>query len=168
MTTETGPDSEVKNAQEEAPQQQLEAATHGPTAVPASREAEANEKPGAQPDSRNMEPVSRQGTGAVAQVGQHGKDCGSGRGAPAPCCCQCFQQPRSCLSPACCRRQPDREVSAAEPTPGSQTFFLQGHSSNHACGNSGGWRLRGELLAVGSCIFKGQRKCWPPLLASAK
>ncbi|XP_027328643.3 band 4.1-like protein 1 isoform X10 [Anas platyrhynchos] len=56
MTTETGPDSEVKNAQEEAPQQQLEAATHGPTAVPASREAEANEKPGAQPDSRNMEP----------------------------------------------------------------------------------------------------------------
>lgn len=56
MTTETGPDSEVKNAQEEAPQQQLEAATHGPTAVPASREAEANEKPGAQPDARNMEP----------------------------------------------------------------------------------------------------------------
>ncbi|XP_032054101.1 band 4.1-like protein 1 isoform X4 [Aythya fuligula] len=56
MTTETGPDSEVKNAQEEAPQQQLEAATHGPTAVPASREAEANEKPGAQPDTRNMEP----------------------------------------------------------------------------------------------------------------
>nr|XP_047904835.1 band 4.1-like protein 1 isoform X7 [Anser cygnoides] len=56
MTTETGPDSEVKNAQEEAPQQQLEAATHGPTAVAASREAEANEKPGAQPDTRNMEP----------------------------------------------------------------------------------------------------------------
>lgn len=168
MTTETGPDSEVKNAQEEAPQQQLEAATHGPTAVPASREAEANEKPGAQPDSRNMEPVSRQGTGAVAQVGQQGKDCGSGRGAPAPCCCQCFQQPWSCLSPACCRRQPDREVSAAEPTPGSQTFFLQGHSSNHARGNSEGWGLRGELLAVGSCIAKGQRKCWPPLLASAK
>ncbi|XP_050569964.1 band 4.1-like protein 1 isoform X7 [Cygnus atratus] len=56
MTTETGPDSEVKNAQEEAPQQQLEAATHGPTAVAASREAEANEKPGAQPDARNMEP----------------------------------------------------------------------------------------------------------------
>lgn len=79
MTTETGPDSEVKNAQEEAPQQQLEAATHGPTAVAASREAEANEKPGAQPDTRNMEPVSRQGTGAVAQVGRQGKDCGSGR-----------------------------------------------------------------------------------------
>uniref|UniRef100_A0A8C3CK76 Erythrocyte membrane protein band 4.1 like 1 n=1 Tax=Cairina moschata TaxID=8855 RepID=A0A8C3CK76_CAIMO len=56
MTTETGPDSEVKNAQEEAAQQQLEAATHGPTAVPGSREAEANEKPGAQPDARNMEP----------------------------------------------------------------------------------------------------------------
>uniref|UniRef100_A0A8B9CE40 Erythrocyte membrane protein band 4.1 like 1 n=1 Tax=Anser brachyrhynchus TaxID=132585 RepID=A0A8B9CE40_9AVES len=56
MTTETGPDSEVKNAQEEASQQQLEAATHGPTAVAASREAEANEKPGAQPDTRNMEP----------------------------------------------------------------------------------------------------------------
>ncbi|XP_035200127.1 band 4.1-like protein 1 isoform X3 [Oxyura jamaicensis] len=55
MTTETGPDSEVKNAQEEAPQQQLEVATHGPTAVAASREAEANEKPGAQPDARNME-----------------------------------------------------------------------------------------------------------------
>ncbi|XP_040431444.1 band 4.1-like protein 1 isoform X16 [Cygnus olor] len=56
MTTETGPDSEVKNAQEEAPQQQLEAATHGPTAVAASREAEANEKSGAQPDARNVEP----------------------------------------------------------------------------------------------------------------
>ncbi|XP_015151716.2 band 4.1-like protein 1 isoform X5 [Gallus gallus] len=59
MTTETGPDSEVKNVQEEAPQQQLEAATHGPTATAAgtaSRDAEANEKPGAQPDSRNTEP----------------------------------------------------------------------------------------------------------------
>ncbi|XP_031461471.1 band 4.1-like protein 1 isoform X2 [Phasianus colchicus] len=60
MTTETGPDSEVKNMQEEAPQQQqLEAATHGPTATAAgiaSRDAEASEKPGAQPDSRNTEP----------------------------------------------------------------------------------------------------------------
>ncbi|NXI61963.1 E41L1 protein, partial [Anseranas semipalmata] len=58
MTTETGPDSEVKNVQEEAPQQQLEAAAHGPTAVaasPGSREAEANEKPGVQPDARNTE-----------------------------------------------------------------------------------------------------------------
>ncbi|XP_075624352.1 band 4.1-like protein 1 isoform X11 [Balearica regulorum gibbericeps] len=59
MTTETGPGSEVKNAQEEAPQQQLEAAAHGPTAAatnPAGRDAEANEKPRAQPDARNMEP----------------------------------------------------------------------------------------------------------------
>ncbi|NXK04314.1 E41L1 protein, partial [Herpetotheres cachinnans] len=56
MTTETGPGSEVKNAQEEAPQQQqLEAAAHGPTAAAASP-AEANEKPGAQSDARNMEP----------------------------------------------------------------------------------------------------------------
>ncbi|NXX54853.1 E41L1 protein, partial [Scopus umbretta] len=59
MTTETGPGSEVKNAQEEAPQQQLEAAAHGPTAAaahPAGRDAEANEKPGAQSDARNTEP----------------------------------------------------------------------------------------------------------------
>ncbi|NWH43500.1 E41L1 protein, partial [Fregata magnificens] len=59
MTTETGPGSEVKNAQEEAPQQQLEAAAHGPTAAaanPTSRDAEANEKPGAQSDARNTEP----------------------------------------------------------------------------------------------------------------
>ncbi|POI35165.1 hypothetical protein CIB84_001083, partial [Bambusicola thoracicus] len=59
MTTETGPDSEVKNVQEEAPQQQLEAATHSPAATAAgiaSWDAEANEKPGAQPDSRNTEP----------------------------------------------------------------------------------------------------------------
>ncbi|XP_042742547.1 band 4.1-like protein 1 isoform X5 [Lagopus leucura] len=59
MTTETGPDSEVKNVQEEAPQQQLEAATHGPAATAAgiaSRDTEASEKPGAQPDSRNTEP----------------------------------------------------------------------------------------------------------------
>ncbi|NXE13750.1 E41L1 protein, partial [Lophotis ruficrista] len=59
MTTETGPGSEVKNAQEEAPQQQLEAAAHGPTAAaasPAGRDAEVNEKPGAQSDARNTEP----------------------------------------------------------------------------------------------------------------
>ncbi|XP_042656696.1 band 4.1-like protein 1 isoform X5 [Tyto alba] len=61
MTTETGPGSEVKNTQEEAQQQQqqLEAAAHGPTAAaanPAGRDAEASEKPGAQPDARNMEP----------------------------------------------------------------------------------------------------------------
>ncbi|NXU23306.1 E41L1 protein, partial [Thalassarche chlororhynchos] len=59
MTTETGPGSEVQNAQEEAPQQQLEAAAHGPTAAatnPASRDTEANEKPGAQSDARNTEP----------------------------------------------------------------------------------------------------------------
>ncbi|NXV51363.1 E41L1 protein, partial [Uria aalge] len=53
MTTETGPGSEVKNAQEEAPQQQLEAAA---ATNPAGRDAEANEKPGAQSDARNMEP----------------------------------------------------------------------------------------------------------------
>ncbi|KAM9284738.1 band 4.1-like protein 1 [Morus bassanus] len=59
MTTETGPGSEVKNTQEEAPQQQLEAAAHGPTAAaanPTSRDAEANEKPGTQSDARNTEP----------------------------------------------------------------------------------------------------------------
>ncbi|XP_035749172.1 band 4.1-like protein 1 [Egretta garzetta] len=55
MTTETGPGSEVKNTQEEAPQQQLEAATTG-AASPASRDTEASEKPGAQSDARNMEP----------------------------------------------------------------------------------------------------------------
>nr|XP_009677510.1 PREDICTED: LOW QUALITY PROTEIN: band 4.1-like protein 1 [Struthio camelus australis] len=56
MTTETGPNSEVKNAQEEAPH-------HGPTAMAASpgpmansRDAEASEKPVAQPDSQNAEP----------------------------------------------------------------------------------------------------------------
>ncbi|KAM6340293.1 band 4.1-like protein 1 [Alca torda] len=53
MTTETGPGSEVKNAQEEAPQQQLEAAA---ATNPAGRDAEANEKPRAQSDARNMEP----------------------------------------------------------------------------------------------------------------
>ncbi|XP_050169457.1 band 4.1-like protein 1 isoform X12 [Myiozetetes cayanensis] len=58
MTTETGPGSEVRNAQEEAPQQQLEAAAHGPTAAPnpAGRDSDTNEKPGAQSDTRNMEP----------------------------------------------------------------------------------------------------------------
>uniref|UniRef100_A0A663MXG8 Erythrocyte membrane protein band 4.1 like 1 n=1 Tax=Athene cunicularia TaxID=194338 RepID=A0A663MXG8_ATHCN len=66
MTTETGPGSEVKNAQEEA--QQLEVAAHGPTAAaanPAGRDTEANEKPGAQADARNMDPVSRGWLGAV-------------------------------------------------------------------------------------------------------
>ncbi|NXA19821.1 E41L1 protein, partial [Ibidorhyncha struthersii] len=53
MTTETGPGSEVKNAQEEAPQQQLEAAA---ATNPAGRDTEANEKPGAQSDARNTEP----------------------------------------------------------------------------------------------------------------
>ncbi|NXJ11472.1 E41L1 protein, partial [Odontophorus gujanensis] len=55
MMTEKGPDSEVKNMQEEAPQQQLEAATHSPSATAAgtaSRDAEASEKP----DTRNTEP----------------------------------------------------------------------------------------------------------------
>ncbi|NXX14130.1 E41L1 protein, partial [Podargus strigoides] len=57
MTTETGPGSEVKNAQEEAPPQQLEVAAQGPTAAsPAGRDAEANEKPGAQADARSTEP----------------------------------------------------------------------------------------------------------------
>ncbi|KAF1494110.1 Band 4.1-like protein 1, partial [Megadyptes antipodes antipodes] len=58
MTTETGPGSEVKNTQEEAPQQQLEMAAHGPTTAatnPTGRDAEANEKPGAQSDARNTE-----------------------------------------------------------------------------------------------------------------
>uniref|UniRef100_A0A8C3EKN0 Erythrocyte membrane protein band 4.1 like 1 n=1 Tax=Corvus moneduloides TaxID=1196302 RepID=A0A8C3EKN0_CORMO len=58
MTTETGPGSEVRNAQEEAPQQQLEAAAQGPTGAPspAGRDTDPNEKPGAQPDPRHMEP----------------------------------------------------------------------------------------------------------------
>ncbi|XP_030389174.1 band 4.1-like protein 1 isoform X9 [Gopherus evgoodei] len=63
MTTETGPDSDVKNAQEEPPQQQLEAAATSPTTVTTgsgptanNREAEANEKPRAQADSRSAEP----------------------------------------------------------------------------------------------------------------
>lgn len=65
MTTETGPDSEVKNAQEETPQQQLEAAASGPNAVTSSsiptannQEAEANEKPGAHSDNKPAERVS--------------------------------------------------------------------------------------------------------------
>jgi len=77
MTTETGPDSEVKNVQEEAPQQQLAAATHGPTATAAgtaSRDAEANEKPGAQPDSRNTEPVSLARGRSCSPGGTGGKD----------------------------------------------------------------------------------------------
>ncbi|XP_038226453.1 band 4.1-like protein 1 isoform X11 [Dermochelys coriacea] len=63
MMTETGPDSEVKNAQEEHPQQQLEAVATSPTTVTTgpgpmanNREAEANEKPRAQADSRSAEP----------------------------------------------------------------------------------------------------------------
>ncbi|NXI13704.1 E41L1 protein, partial [Irena cyanogastra] len=58
MTTETGPGSEVRNAQEEAPQQPLEAAAQGPTAAPspAGRDTDPNEKLGAQSDTRNMEP----------------------------------------------------------------------------------------------------------------
>ncbi|XP_048353637.1 band 4.1-like protein 1 isoform X6 [Sphaerodactylus townsendi] len=62
MTTETGPDSEVKNAQEETPQQQLEAAASGPNAVTSSsvptannQEADANEKPGAHSDAKHAE-----------------------------------------------------------------------------------------------------------------
>ncbi|NWV49711.1 E41L1 protein, partial [Daphoenositta chrysoptera] len=62
MTTETGPGSEVRNAQEEAPQQQqqLEAAAQGPPAAPspAGRDADPNEKAGAQPEPRNVEPGS--------------------------------------------------------------------------------------------------------------
>ncbi|XP_015268895.1 PREDICTED: band 4.1-like protein 1 isoform X4 [Gekko japonicus] len=62
MTTETGPDSEVKNTQEETPQQQLEAAASGPDAMTGSsvptannQEADANEKPGAHSDSKHAE-----------------------------------------------------------------------------------------------------------------
>lgn len=60
MTTETGPDSEVKNAQEETPQQQLEAAASGPNAVtsssiPTANNQEANEKPGAHSDNKHAE-----------------------------------------------------------------------------------------------------------------
>ncbi|XP_030358855.1 band 4.1-like protein 1 isoform X7 [Strigops habroptila] len=52
MTTETGPGSEVRNAQEEAPQQQLEAAA---ATNPTGRDTEVNEKPGAQSDARSTE-----------------------------------------------------------------------------------------------------------------
>ncbi|KAM9372277.1 band 4.1-like protein 1 [Phaethornis superciliosus] len=59
MTTETGPGSEVKNAQEEAPQQQqqqLEVAAQGPAAAsPPGREAEPSERSPAQTDARSME-----------------------------------------------------------------------------------------------------------------
>nr|XP_056701490.1 band 4.1-like protein 1 isoform X6 [Euleptes europaea] len=63
MTTETGPDSEVKNAQEETPQQQqLEATASGPNAMTGSsvptvnnQEADANEKPGAHSDAKHAE-----------------------------------------------------------------------------------------------------------------
>ncbi|XP_061865463.1 band 4.1-like protein 1 isoform X2 [Colius striatus] len=56
MTTETGPGSEVRNAQEEAQQQQQQQqeAAHGAPA--AARDAEASEKPGAQADARSTEP----------------------------------------------------------------------------------------------------------------
>ncbi|NXF52530.1 E41L1 protein, partial [Oceanites oceanicus] len=56
MMTETGPSSEVKNAQEEAPQKQLEAAVHGPTAAATNSVGRDAEKPGAQSDARNTEP----------------------------------------------------------------------------------------------------------------
>ncbi|XP_061217661.1 band 4.1-like protein 1 isoform X8 [Neopsephotus bourkii] len=52
MTTETGPGSDVRNAQEEAPQQQLEAAA---ATNPSGRDTEVNEKPGAQSDARSTE-----------------------------------------------------------------------------------------------------------------
>ncbi|KFQ46477.1 Band 4.1-like 1 [Nestor notabilis] len=52
MTTETGPGSEVRNAQEEAPQQQLEPAA---ATNPTGRDTEVNEKPGAQSDARSTE-----------------------------------------------------------------------------------------------------------------
>ncbi|KAJ7331933.1 hypothetical protein JRQ81_014113 [Phrynocephalus forsythii] len=62
MTTETGPDSEVKNAQEETAQQQPEAAASGMNTVTSSstptannQEAEANEKPGGHSDSKHAE-----------------------------------------------------------------------------------------------------------------
>ncbi|KAM6455522.1 band 4.1-like protein 1 isoform 4-T4 [Liasis olivaceus] len=62
MMTETGPDSEVKNAQEESPQQQLEAAATGPNTVNGSstntvhnQEADDNEKPGAHSDAKHGE-----------------------------------------------------------------------------------------------------------------
>ncbi|XP_021403798.2 band 4.1-like protein 1 isoform X13 [Lonchura striata] len=58
MTTETGPGSAVRNAQEDAPPQPLEAAAPGPAAAPspAGRDTDPNEKLGAQPDSRTTEP----------------------------------------------------------------------------------------------------------------
>ncbi|XP_013929551.1 PREDICTED: band 4.1-like protein 1 isoform X4 [Thamnophis sirtalis] len=62
MMTETGPDLEVKNAQEGSPQQQLEAAATGPNTVNGSsnntvynQEADDNEKPGALSDAKHEE-----------------------------------------------------------------------------------------------------------------
>ncbi|XP_063153267.1 band 4.1-like protein 1 isoform X2 [Candoia aspera] len=62
MMTETGPDSEVKKAQEESPQQQLEPAATGPNTVNGSstntvhnQEADDNEKPGAHSDAKHGE-----------------------------------------------------------------------------------------------------------------
>ncbi|XP_032073317.1 band 4.1-like protein 1 isoform X2 [Thamnophis elegans] len=62
MMTETGPDLEVKNAQEGSPQQQLEAAATGPNTVNGSsnntvynQEADDNEKPGALSDAKHGE-----------------------------------------------------------------------------------------------------------------
>ncbi|XP_061487567.1 band 4.1-like protein 1 isoform X5 [Rhineura floridana] len=62
MTTETGPDSEVKNAQEETLQQPLEEAASGPNTVTGgstptanNQEAEVNEKPGAHSDAKYAE-----------------------------------------------------------------------------------------------------------------
>lgn len=74
MTTETGPDSEVKNAQEETPQQQLEAAASGPNAVtsssiPTANNQEANEKPGAHSDNKHAERVSGDWLLRVALLG---------------------------------------------------------------------------------------------------
>lgn len=87
MTTETGPGSEVRNAQEEAPQQQLEAAAQGPTAAPgpAGRDTDPNEKLGAQLDSRTMEPVSGLGRGREGP----GSSSSTGGAVPARCgpCC---------------------------------------------------------------------------------
>uniref|UniRef100_A0A0F7Z0G1 Band 4.1-like protein 1-like protein n=1 Tax=Micrurus fulvius TaxID=8637 RepID=A0A0F7Z0G1_MICFL len=64
MMTETGPDSEVKNAQEGSPQQQLEAAATGPNTVNGSstntlhnQEADDNEKPGALSDAKHERAV---------------------------------------------------------------------------------------------------------------
>lgn len=60
MTTETGPDSEVKKAQEEAPQQPEAAATATTPVTPAGHghpEANSNEKHPPQQDARPAEQV---------------------------------------------------------------------------------------------------------------